>query len=57
MYLDRASAVGRGVLFTARHSPRGFSGIGRLLPREDTLAYVRRAAMSLMGHAIAPEHR
>lgn len=51
------SQNGLGALFTSAHWPPGYSGLGRLLSREELLSYTRGIAQQIMSHAIQPEHR
>lgn len=48
---------GIGALFTSAHWPPKRSGLGRLLEREELIAYVRDMVMNIMGRALKPEHR
>lgn len=48
---------GIGAFFTKTHYPSGFSGLGRLLPREAMIDHARNLAEEVFSHAIKPEHR
>jgi hypothetical protein len=48
---------GLGSLFSKAHWPPKYSGLGRLLNRDDLLEHTRDAAMRIMSHAIKPQHR
>ncbi|MCP4415120.1 MAG: sulfotransferase, partial [Chloroflexi bacterium] len=48
---------GLGSLFTEAHWPPKYSGLGRLLARDDVLAYAQQIAQNIMSNAIESEHR
>ncbi|RMG93454.1 MAG: sulfotransferase [Chloroflexi bacterium] len=48
---------GLGKLFGRAHYPPGYSGLGRLLPRESLVVCVRQFAEQVMSHALTPAHR
>ncbi|MDW7759177.1 MAG: sulfotransferase [Acidobacteriota bacterium] len=48
---------GLGSLFTEAHWPPKFSGLGRLLRREELVRHAREFAETILGHAVGDEHR